>query len=1083
MSDFVSFGDWVSQRRQSLRMTQSDLAQRINSSLSMLRKIERDERRPSDELAELLAKHLALDADQRPLFVRMARGYAVLDMPEPADAVAGLGEALATVAASQHEVPVFVGREEELNRLHSHLAQAVSGAGQLVFVAGEAGSGNTSLLHEFARQALDAWPALLVTGGGGSIYAKLGDPLLPFRDALCLLACDVENVGMAAFVTPELVRRLARAFPVIARAIVEHGPHLLDTLVPRRLLQARLMQLDARGQRYAGLLIRMGEQPAMGSMSVLPDLRQERLFDEIATTLATLARHQPLLLLLDDLQWADSSTTALLGHLALRLQRCPILVVGSYRPEDLSRPSTVPHGYHSMQEVLSESQRLFGQNHIDLDHAHSDSALQFVNALIDAEPNRLGTAFRREVARLTEGNALFTVELLRDMKVRGDLERAGDGLWQESGRLHWIHMPARVEGVIEKRMLRLTDEQRAILDLASVQGEVFTAEVIARVKQLEPRRLAGLLNAELDRDHRLIREQGVQQAGAGRLSEYRFRHQLFQKYLYEQLSAAERMYLHEDVGNALEELYAEGGDTLQMPAVQLARHFEEARLATKASRYLLLAGEHAARVVAFAAATGHFERGLALLRDAKRDAESGRLEFELTLALARSHWHSGRVAQAHATYERAIELARSLHDPDALARAVLAYEEPRWRLNLPAETSQQYMREALDGLGATESGLQVRLLVCLARALLASTEHDELRATVQQALDMARRVGDPVALCDALRISCHIDRRPETTPARLAAVEEMIDIARRIGDQERLADAYDLYVYDQLELGNIDAVDAAMAEQRRVAETMKQPFQLHIAQVFETMRALLRGEFETAERFANEAAKISSQLGIAELDGILGIHMFTIRAEQGRLREVAPIVKLYVQANPASATWRPGLALIYAVTGEHAACRTVFDELAAGNFAAVPRDSMWVTSLAYLTEACVFLGDRAAAAQLYELLLPYAGRTVVAGGATACYGAAARYLGMLATLRQEWAAARQHFDMALAIDGRMGAHPWLARDQVEYAALLQAGGTAADRPQAVRLLEEAGRAARAMGMAYLYGRIAMLQSEMVSAAA
>src|SRR5690606_11358658 len=127
-----------------------------------------------------------------------------------------------------------------------------------------------------------------------------------------------------------------------------------------------------------------------------------------------------------------------------------------------------------------------------------------------------------------------------------------------------------------------------------------------------------------------------------------------------------------------------------------------------------------------------------------------------------------------------------------------------------------------------------------------------------------------------------------------------------------------------------------------------------------------------------EAAEISSQLGIAELDGILGIHMFTIRAEQGRLREVAPSVKLYAQVNPASATWRPGLALIYAVTGERAACHAVFDELATDNFAAVPRDSMWVTSLAYLTEACVFLGDSDAAAALYELLLPYAERTVVA---------------------------------------------------------------------------------------------------------
>jgi len=1081
MSDYLSFGDWITRRRQLLRMTQADLAHGASCSLSMLRKIERDERRPSDQLAELLADRLAVDAAQRPLFLRMARGYAVADIPSPDAALTGLAEELAAHAMQPDEAAHFVGREQEMQRLHAHLRDAVHGQGHLLFIAGEAGRGKTSLLGEFARQALAAWRELLVAGGSSDVYTGQGDPLLPFRDVYRLLAGDIENAGLRGIMSAELARRVGRALPVTAQAIIEQGPHLLNTLAPAGVLAAHLARLDARGQRYAGLLLRLRDQGRERTPPTSSEFQQERLFEEISASLSALARHHPLLILLDDLQWADISTAALLGHLAQRMRRSPFLAVVSFRPEDLlhraTQDVTAPQDRHPLLDVLSESQRLFGQNRIDLDHADADATLHFVNALVDEEPNRLDDAFRQELARLTEGNALFTIELLRDMQERGALARGDDGLWRVSARLRWEHMPARVEGVIEKRMARLSGEQRSILDLASVQGELFTAEVIARVRQIEPSRLAGLLSAGLDREHRLIREQGVHQVGEKRLSEYQFRHQLFQKYLYEQLSAAERMYLHEDVGNALEAIYAEGSDEQQMPAVQLARHFEEARMAIKASRYLLLAGEHAARVVAFEEAIDHLEHGLALLRNVKRDADSSRLEFELTLALARAYWHSGRVAEAHGTYGQSIELARSLHEADVLARAVLAYEEPRWRLNLPVEAGQQYMREALGELGETESGLRVRLLVCLARALLASAERDELHAIVQQALDMARRVNDPVALCDALRISCHIDRRPETISDRLAAVEEMLATARRIDDQERLADAYDMVVYDQLELGNIEAVDAAMAEQRRVAEAMKQPFQLHIAQVFETMRALLRGEFETAERSANEAAEISGQLGIAELDGILGIHMFTIRAEQGRLREVAPIVKLYAQVNPASATWRPGLALIYAATGERAACRAVFDELATDNFAAVPRDSMWVTSLAYLTEACVFLGDGDAAAALYDLLLPYAERTVVAGGATACYGAAARYLGMLATVRQEWEAAQQHFVAAQKLDGRMGARPWLAHDQVEYAAMLLARGVAADRQEAGRLLEEADRAACAMGMAYLCERIALLQTE------
>ena len=191
--------------------------------------------------------------------------------------------------------------------------------------------------------------------------------------------------------------------------------------------------------------------------------------------------------------------------------------------------------------------------------------------------------------------------------------------------------------------------------------------------------------------------------------------------------------------------------------------------------------------------------------------------------------------------------ARALNDPQAFASAVLAYEEPRWRLNLDSEQIQRYIRDALDILDNDHSGLQVRLLVNLSRTLLASGEQQELRITVEQALEIARQIEDPVALCDALRIQAQIDRRPETTAARLAAVQEMIATAESIPDQERLADALDLYVYDLLELGQMELADEIIAAQKKVASEIKQPFQMHVASVFQTMRAILRGEFEVAD--------------------------------------------------------------------------------------------------------------------------------------------------------------------------------------------------------------------------------------------
>jgi tetratricopeptide (TPR) repeat protein len=620
----------------------------------------------------------------------------------------------------------------------------------------------------------------------------------------------------------------------------------------------------------------------------------------------------------------------------------------------------------------------------------------------------------------------------------------------------------------------LSDYLRDLLTVGSVQGETFFAEVIAQVRQVDARELTHRLSADLDRQHRLIREQGVKHAGTIRLSQYQFRHHLFQKYLYGRLAAAERMYLHEDVGNALEALY---GGTDDVPAAQLARHFQEARLGVKASKYLLLAGQNAARVIAYDEAAAHFERGLDLLEDQARTPEINRLEFDLCLALARAYWHGGSLADAFAAYEKAIEIARALNEPEVLARAVLAYEEPRWRLNLDSGPSQQYLREALAALGDEQSGLRVRLLVSLSRSLLTAGEQEGLRATVDQALQIAHQIDDPVALCDALRIRAQVDRRPETTADRLAAVEEMIAITKSIGDQERLGDALDLYVYDLLELGHIDRADEAIAAQKRAAEEIKQPFQLHVAAVFQTMRAIMRGEFEKAERLANEAAKISRQIGLAEMDGILGIHMFTIRWEQGRLNEIAPILKLYVASTPASASWLPGLALIYRTFDMREECQAIFEELVSEAVTFVPQDSLRVASLAYLTEVCAYLEDAERAATLYEMLLPYDGRTVVVGGATACYGAAARYLGMLAKTMSDWPAAKRHFEGALALDERMGSWPWLAHSQCEYAAMLLARGREADRQPALALLDQALAAAQEMGMAYLGQKVSVLQAQ------
>ena len=1038
----------------------------------MLRKIERDERRPSEQLAALLVEHLAVSAAQQQPFLRLARGLYVPEMPAPQNTpVLVSAEPLDTDAQEDHERSLFVAREGDLESLQEHLRGAVAGQGQTLFVAGEAGRGKTTLLREFAIQAQDKWPQLLVAGGSSDIYAGLGDPLLPFRDMFRLLVGDIDHVRSTAVFNREHALRLRRALPVTMQAILAHGPTLIGSLVSHSMLEARIKRDYPDPTGAPTLLGRLQELQARQFVAGQVDLPQDCLFAELSTTLQAIAQQYPLLLILDDIHWADPSSLSLLAHLMARLQDHGILIVCSFRPEDLALTrATSPGGEalsHPLLDVLSESRRRFGDNRIDLDRSSAETVKEFIDAMLDAEPNALEDDFRRHLAYLTEGHPLFVVELLRDMKERGDLRQDAHGRWVTSKPLNWEHIPARVEGVIEKRIMRLPTDLRELLNIASVEGESFTVEVIASVKQLDARLLTRRLSAELDRQHQLVYGQGILSVDGNRLSQFRFQHNLFQKYLYERLSYAERMYLHEDVGRALEALYSGQVEPEEVPAAQLARHFREARMNEAASRYSLQAARHAMRLLAYSEAAAHCERGLALLEELGPGAGVENLSFELTLALATAYWRDGRVAEAMAMYVRSVEIARLLDDPLPLARAAIAYEEPRWRFNLPAEPSQAYIRDALAALGEEDSALRVQLLVNLTKASQAPGAEAGLRLLLDQALQVARRINDPVALFDVLRISVNIDRRPEATAARLDDLEELVAIAMELGELGRQGDAYGLLIYDHLELGHIDLVDAAMAQQKRVAEESLQPFQMHMSLALHTMRAILKGSFADAERLAGEAAGLSQQMGMAALDGLYGMHMFTIRREQGRMSEVLPVVKAVFSSNPAASIWRPGLALIYCSLNLRQECTAVFEDLAQDDFATVPRDAMWVGSLTYLAEVCAYLGDKARAAQLYQWLLPYDGRTAVAGAATVCTGAVARYLGMLAAVQCDWPAAQGHFEAALTLDEALGAWPWLAHSQVEFAGMLLALGHEGGRTRAAALLTQAETTADRLGMELL----------------
>jgi DNA-binding CsgD family transcriptional regulator len=263
-----------------------------------------------------------------------------------------------------------------------------------------------------------------------------------------------------------------------------------------------------------------------------------------------------------------------------------------------------------------------------------------------------------------------------------------------------------------------------------------------------------------------------------------------------------------------------------------------------------------------------------------------------------------------------------------------------------------------------------------------------------------------------------------------------------------------------------------VAALRETAEHTAQPFMLHVAHHYGSALALCDGRLAEAELLSHRSHDWSRLLTGRDPSGTYGIQMFSLRREQGRLAELAPVVRILAGESSRDGPWRPGFVALLAELGMEAEARRELELIAAGGLDPF-RESLWLTALTYLTDACSALGDRAMAATVYAEFEPLSGTNVMIGHLVSCYGAADRYLGMLAATLGESDRAEAHFGRAMELNRGMGAETWLAHTAYEYGRFLLARG-AADRDHADALLSEAASLAGRIGLPTLLGRIQTL---------
>lgn len=782
------------------------------------------------------------------------------------------------------------------------------------------------------------------------------------------------------------------------------------------------------------------------------------LFDAVTRFLLDHADEQPVLIVLEDLHAADEASLLLLRFLGEAIASASIAVLCSYRDEE---PRV-----RELASLFAGVARI--GRRLQLRGLSQDEVQAYVARVVGED----GTpSLATRLHSITGGNPFFLGELIRAVDA-DDL-----ATWARTGNEDptW-RIPEEVRAVIRRRIDRLSPEASSVLQLAAVSGRELDLAVLEAMSRLSPSRLVDAVGESLDAGV-LVEDVGGQRQA--------FAHELVRETLYLDLSARRRAELHLQMGAVLEDL---GRGDPDRRLSEIAHHLALAAPLgdiPKAIAYLERAGDRAAMLLAYEEAARHYGRGLQLLGT---DPESSdRRRCDLLLRLGDAQWRAGDVAAARPTFEDATVVARRLGEGELFARAALGYVTALGGFLLYARfevgaTGADLLTEALAALPEDDSSLRVILLSRLALELYSANEPIERRAAVSnEAIEVARRIGDQRALVTAFHARYWTLTVPDRVLERLGHTEEMLAAAEQIADREMEFLAHNARFHCFLELGDGPALDRAMEAMAEIADLIRQPSYLWHTVCLRVVRAILDARYADAEELAATALQLG-RLRQSEYPTYVFQYaqLFAIRWAQGRLREFWPSIRAHGDLFPWIPRWRDALAA--AELGDRRAARAEVERYVRNGFADVPRDGLWLLHLCALAEACVLIDDKQRGGLLYEQLQPHGDRNVVSYTQQP-FGPVTLRLGMLASMAGEWEDAERHFVAAREHCEALGARGIVPRVLYEHARMLRARSGVGDEQAAAANLDEAAALSEELGIPGLFERIESLREASPTAAA
>ena len=935
------------------------------------------------------------------------RGYRfVAQLEEPA------GEGARTVASASQAWPRresdvaqckpggLIGRAPELSRLRRYLQELRRGRGQIGIVSGAPGTGKSMLLQEIAREAQASSISVL----WGYCHDDAGTPpFWPWQQAARRLLETLPDPGAVVFV--------GGLAPQLCKLIPE-----LEECIPR--------------------LPATTDQPL--------ETQRFQLFDAVCQLFVRAARTGPVVIVLEDLHWADEASLRLLDFAAAVLPRAPVLLLASLRDLNL-RPALGG----ALNTVLKRSDAEL----MELEGLDASGVAALLSSIA---PNVPSAQLVDRVTALTGGDPFFVSQLA------GLIASAG-------GALDPSELPKEAVAVVRRRLAQLPEELTQVLRQASILGSDFHVSDLRRTGGSTTPRLLELLE-------QAARMRIVQPIGRGA---YRFAHPTIHKTVYGDLPPGERAALHRRAAEALAEAYVEDP---RARVDEIALHYFEAALdgdLARAIEFGSLAALSAFEATAYEESAAHYRRTLLLVERQVSDdpLQRGRLHLKLGDAL---HGSNAPLEAVRTQYAQAAELGMRTGNSDLLVDAATRYAGRgalRFKVHREAgtvdDTEIRLLEQALSAVGDDDSPRRAVVCAWLAYSLY-NTAQDERRAALSaEAIEVARRLGDPRVLAEALLTRQYSVRGPSTLRDRIEMQSELIGVARGCGARGLLLDAHHSRAWARLEAADLEAAAADIDTSVRLANEVGESKPYDRGGAWARMQDAAAGRLDKIERWLGEQ---DDSLEGGRANQSRAIQNFMLLLLRDRIAELLPGLEAYAQRFPLPVAWHAALICCYAAVGRTQDAQTELHRLRPGNFACVPDDHNWLSSCSFLANASLVLRDRHSAEALYGNLLPYADRLIVIGLGGPMAGSVERPLGELAWVLGEHGQAIGHFERAVAVNDGAQAPVWTAWTELDWAQMLFELEGPHSR-EAHTLLDKARAFGEAHGISLFAHRAARLQAQ------